>query len=149
MLRKPRSMTMNVSERPRWALVAAVAAILFGAVTLVSGGFALFAGDAARTVLGNIVGFVLWSNFVQGFLYVLAGIGLLLWRPWGAQLAALIAVLTIAVFVAFGWHVATGGAFEMRTSGAMFLRSGFWIAIAIPACRALGCLTYRNSRGFS
>jgi hypothetical protein len=140
----PVDTTVTVSDRPRWALVAAIAAILFGALTVLSGGFGIFGGSTARASLGDIVGFVLWSNFLQGFLYVLAGIGLLLWRRWGAQLAAVIAIVTLVVFAAFGWHAATGGAFEMRTLGAMILRSGFWIAIAIPACRALGCLTPRN-----
>ena len=47
----------------------------------------------------------------------------------GAQLSALIAIATIITFAGFGWHVASGGAFEMRTLGAMILRSGVWIAI--------------------
>lgn len=137
---------MKAPERPRWALPVAIAAILFGALSVLVGGIALFGGDGGRTAFGNIVGFVLWSNFLLGDAYVLAGIGLLLWRPWAAQLAALIAALSLVVFAAFGWHVVTGGAFEVRTLGAMLLRSGFWIAVAIPACRALGCLTCESNR---
>ena len=127
-------------DRPRWALVAAIVAVLFGILTVLSGGVALFGGDAARVAVGDAVAFVLWFNFVAGFFYVLAGIGLFLWRRWAAQLSAAIAVATLVVFAAFGWHVTAGGAFEMRTVGAMILRSGIWIAIAIPACRSLGCL---------
>jgi hypothetical protein len=62
-------------------------------------------------------------------------------------MSAGIAIATLLVFVAFGWHVAMGGAFEMRTVWAMMLRSGFWIAIAIPACRLLGCSTTQMRRG--
>jgi hypothetical protein len=120
--------------------VAAVVAVLFGILTVLSGGRALFGGEAAREAVGNAVPFVLWFNFVAGLFYVLAGIGLLLWRQWAAQLSALIAISTLAIFVAFGWHVATGGAFEMRTVGAMILRSGFWAVIAVSACQALGCM---------
>lgn len=130
-----------VIGRPRWALVAAIVAVLFGALTVWSGGRALFGGATARAEVGNAVGFVLWFNFLCGFFYVLAGIGLFLWRRWAALLSAAIAITTLFVFVAFGWHVAAGGAFEMRTVWAMTLRSGIWIAIAVPACRALGCLT--------
>jgi hypothetical protein len=49
------------------------------------------------------------------------------------------------VFAAFGLHVVAGGAFEARTVGAMALRSLVWVAIAVAACRALGC--GRRARG--
>lgn len=132
-------MSTHFNRRPIWGLVAAVVAVAFGALTLISGGLALFGPAPARTAVGNAVPFVLWFNFLSGFFYVLAGFGLFLWLRWGAQLSALIAIATLVVFTAFGWYVASGGSFEMRTVGAMFLRSGVWIAIAIPACRVLGC----------
>jgi hypothetical protein len=128
-----------LDRRPTWALVAAIVAIVFGALTVISGGIALFGGAGARTAVGDAVPFVLWFNFLSGFVYVLAGVGLFLWVRWGAQLSALLAIAILLVFAAFGLHVALGGAFEMRTVGAMILRSGVWIAIAIPTCRALGC----------
>jgi hypothetical protein len=127
--------------RPRWAVAVAIAAVLFGALTLWSGGRALFGGTVARAEVGNAVGFVLWFNFLCGIFYVLAGIGLFLWKRWAAPMSAGITIATLIVFVAFGWHVAMGGAFEMRTVWAMTLRSGVWIAIAIAACRSLGCST--------
>jgi hypothetical protein len=127
--------------RPCWAFVTTVVAVLFGALTIWSGGHALFGGAAARAAVGNAVGFVLWFNFLCGFFYVLAGLGIWLWRRWAAWLSAAIAITTLFVFAAFGWHVAAGGAFEMRTVWAMTLRAGVWIAIAISACRALGCST--------
>jgi hypothetical protein len=127
------------SSRPEWAIVAAVFAVAFGVLTILSGGRVLFGGAAARAAVGNAVSFVLWFNFVAGFLYVLAGAGLYLWRRWAAQLAAFIALTTLGVFLAFGWHVATGGAYEMRTVGAMLIRSGVWIVIAVLSCRALSC----------
>lgn len=130
-------------DRPRWALLAATVALLFGILTLLSGGRALFGGDTARAAVGNAVPFVLWLNFVAGFFYVLAAIGLLLWRRRAAPLSAIIAIATLGVFAAFGWHLAIGHAFEMRTVGAMILRSGLWIAISIPACRFLGCFVWK------
>jgi hypothetical protein len=131
---------MNVTVgRPRWALLAASVAVLFGILTVISGGTALFGGAAVRAAVGDAVPFVLWFNFLSGFAYVAAGVGLFMWRRWAAQLSALIAVAILIMFGAFGWHVALGGAFEMRTVGAMILRSGIWLAIAIFACRALGC----------
>jgi hypothetical protein len=41
----------------------------------------------------------------------------------------------VLVFALFGLHVATGGAFEMRTVWAMTLRTAVWTAIAVLAFR--------------
>jgi hypothetical protein len=129
----------SLAARPGWALAAAIIALVFGVLTIISGGVALFGGATARAAVGNAVPFALWFNFLSGFAYVLAGAGLFVWARWGAQLAMLIAAAILIVFAAFGWHVATGGAFEMRTVYAMLLRAAVWMAIALPACRALGC----------
>jgi hypothetical protein len=115
--------------------VAGVVAIVFGLATVASGGRVLFAGG--RPAAGNVVDFVLWFNFLAGFAYVATGAGLLAGRAWAAFLSALIAFATVAIFVAFGVHVLQGGPFEMRTMGAMVLRSAVWIVIAIMAWRRL------------
>jgi len=133
-------MTEVMSLRPRWAVAAALVAVAFGVVTVIVGGKTLFGGSEIRVAAGNVVPFVLWFNFIAGFAYVVAGIGLFVWKRWAARLSAAIAIATIAVFVAFGVHVLFGGAFEPRTVGAMTLRSAVWIAIGIGACRALGCV---------
>ena len=114
---------------------AAIAAVVFGALTLRSGGSVLF-GDGARAA-GNFVGFVLWFNFLAGFAYVAAGIGLWQHRVWSAWLALALAAGTLVVFAAFGIHIADGGAYEARTVGAMTLRSVFWMAMAWLAFRSL------------
>jgi len=137
-----------MSLRPRWAIAAALIAVVFGIVTIIVGGKTLFGGAEERAAAGNIVPFVLWFNFVAGFAYVIAGFGLFLWKRWTAQLSAAIAVATIVVFIAFGVHIFLGGAFEDRTVGAMIIRSAVWIAIAASACRALGCFR-RGMSGLS
>ncbi len=108
---------------------AAAVAFLFGAATVAAGGRALFGGAAA----GNVVPFVVWFNFAAGFFYVAAGIGLWRRRPWAARLALAIAVLTALAFAALGMHIAAGGAYEMRTVGAMTLRTIVWAGIATVA----------------
>jgi hypothetical protein len=122
---------------PRWAAVLALVAIAFGAVTIVVGGKTLFGDVEVRSAAGNIVPFVLWFNFVAGFAYVIAGIGLLLWKRWAVHLSAAIAVATIAVFIALGIHIFVGLAFEARTVGAMIIRSAVWVMIAALARREL------------
>lgn len=114
---------------------AAIVATVFGAATIRTGGSVLF-GDGAQAA-GNVVGFVLWFNFLAGFAYVVAGPGLWMRRHWSAQLAFAIAAGTVLVFGVFGIHVAAGGAFEARTAWAMTLRSVVWILIALLAFRAI------------
>lgn len=117
--------------RSRVLTVAAAVAVVFGLLTIVSGGRALFGG----VDMGAVVPFVLWFNFGAGFAYVLAGIGLWRGATWAPVLSLGIAVATAAVFGAFLWHVRSGGAWEARTMGAMILRTGIWIAIAALALR--------------
>ncbi|MDI1251009.1 MAG: hypothetical protein PSV13_19260 [Lacunisphaera sp.] len=114
----------------------ALAAVVFGLVTIVSGGRALFGSTEVRAEMGHTVPFVLWFNFLAGFLYVFAGAGLLWDKRWAAHLSLLLAISTLAVFAAFGIHVFGGGAYETRTLGAMSLRSLFWVAVAVVSFSA-------------
>lgn len=111
-------------------------AIVFGALTVFSGGRALFGDAQAQAAVGNAVGFVLWFNFLAGFFYVLTGIGLLLSQRWARSAAFALALATALVAAAFAVHVANGGAFEMRTVGAMALRLGFWTLVAFVSTTA-------------
>lgn len=120
-----------MTARPRSLTIAATVAVIFGLLTILSGGRALFGG----VDMGAVVPFVLWFNFGAGFAYVLAGIGLWRGEGWAPMLALGIAVATAAVFAAFLWHVASGDAWETRTMGAMVLRTGIWTAIAALALR--------------
>jgi hypothetical protein len=115
--------------------ILSIIAILFGVLTILSGGLALFGDVEARASVGNAVGFVLWFNFIAGFAYVLTGFAM--WRGLnGATGAAKLLVLTTAlVLAAFSWHVMAGGAYEMRTVGALVLRLLFWVAVAAVAKR--------------
>src|SRR3989304_4283148 len=124
--------------RPRWAIVAALIAVVFGIVTIFVGGKTLFGGTEERAAAGGIVPFVLWFNFIAGFSFVIGVFGLFLWKRWAAQLSVAIAAATVAVFIAFGIHIFLGGAFEGRTVGVMVIRSVVWIVIAASAFRALG-----------
>jgi hypothetical protein len=134
-------------RRPRWLLPAAALATVFGIATIVAGGRVVFGSAAARAAEGDYVPFVLWFNFLAGFVYVAAGIALALARPWGARLAFAIAVGTALVYVAFGLHVLAGGAFTRHTVMAMTLRTLVWVAIAALACRHFGCRRSKRTVG--
>jgi hypothetical protein len=105
-------------------------AVVFGLMTLFSGGMVLFGPTDARAEAGAVVPLVLWFNFASGVLYVLAGVGIFLAKPWGPLLAWLIVGALVVVMTAFGWHVLGGAPWEMRTLGALTLRLAFWIVVA-------------------
>ena len=123
-------------HRPRSVQISAIFAILFGLLTLKSGGAVLFIDGPDRLAAGNYVPFVLWFNFISGFVYIIAGTGLFLWREWAIKLSFLIAATTLLVFAAFGLHILNGGDYEQRTVGAMVLRSTVWLAIGMLALKA-------------
>ena len=126
-------MTNKQYKHPIVFRLFAIIAIVFGMLTLKSGGMVLFTNGEAHQAAGNYVPFVLWFNFMAGFAYIAAGIGLWQQQPWAGKLAALIAVATVAVFMAFGVHVLNDGAYEMRPAVAMTVRSGLWVTIALLA----------------
>ena len=126
---------MNLTTHPRGLLIWAISliAVGFGLLTIKEGGMILFFNEAARTAAGNYVPFVLRFNFLAGFAYVVAGIGLWLQQRWAVWLAVAIATATGLIFAAFGVHVVSGGAYEPRTVIAMSLRMLVWVTIAAIA----------------
>jgi hypothetical protein len=130
---------VNVKSLPPWPLrIAAGVAVIFGVLTILSGATALFGGAVAQAAAGDVVPFVLWFNFLSGFVYVIAGIGIAMGRRWAIALSVALAAAIAAAFALFGLHVYRGAAFEMRTVGAMSLRLLVWIAIAAVAVRHAG-----------
>ena len=130
---------MKTRTQQRGPLIWAISLVAagFGLLTIKEGGTILFGGEAARVEAGNYVPFVLWFNFVAGFAYVAAGIGLWLQQRWAVWLAVAIAAATALTFAAFGVHVYSGGAYEQRTVIAMSLRTLVWMTIAIFAWHRL------------
>lgn len=110
-----------------WAI--AVVAFGFGLLTIKSGGDVLFWSQQAREAAGNYVPFVLWFNFLSGFFYVFAGIGLLAQRRWAPHVALIITLSILLVFAMFSLHIIIGGEYEERTLNAMSARALVWTAI--------------------
>jgi len=123
-------------------------AILFGIVTLISGGSALFVLHGIAEPAAKIVPFVLYFNFAAGFAYIVTGAGLITLRPWSPAFSAAIALATSVVFAGLGAWILAGNAYEVRTIVAMSLRAAFWwsvSAVSIVGSRAWVALqTERN-----
>lgn len=85
---------MTTQRKP--AKVAALLAIAFGLLTILSGGMALF----GAVDMGAVVPFVLWFNFSAGFAYMVGGV--LLWKRsrWSFPVALAILLATATTFAA-------------------------------------------------
>lgn len=117
--------------------IVSVIAVVFGLLTIKSGGSVLFVDGIAREDAGNYVPFVLWFNFLTGFVYLLAGFGLFMQKLWAAWISIFIVVATIVVFSLLGLHVLNEGIYEVRTVAAMSLRTVVWSFIAMFAYRKI------------
>ncbi len=126
-------MTITKSGRNTGIWVASIIAVVFGLLTIKSGGSVLFIDGLARKEAGNYVPFVLWFNFLMGFAYLAAGVGLLMRKTWAMWLSIFIAASTALVFLFFGIHMLNEGAYETRTVVAMTLRTTIWASIAVFA----------------
>jgi hypothetical protein len=115
---------------PRWMRPAAIAAAIFGGLTIISGGMVLFGPRAAQQAAGDVVPFVVIFNTAAGFAY-LAG-ALALWRnhPAARPIAIAIGVATLIVLAGFSAAALTGARVELRTALALPFRAAFWLVIA-------------------
>jgi hypothetical protein len=123
-------------KRSMWLWAAALFATLFGLLTIISGGSVLFSNQAQQAA-GNYVPFVVWFNFLAGFAYIAAGIGLWFEQRWAVWLSFLIAGVTLVIFAIFGGHIWSGGAYELRTVAALGLRLTVWLTISTIAYQQL------------
>ena len=123
---------MTTLKQPRgWIINSlSIVAILFGLMTIKEGGAVLLGNETAVAAAGNYVPFVLWFNFLSGFAYIAAGVGLWLQKRWAVWLAVAIAAGIALTFAAFGMHINSGGAYEQRTVVAMSIRTAVWFVIA-------------------
>lgn len=123
-------MNNSIQIKPKSQIIIAIIAFIFGVATLYSGGEVIFLDGAGRARAGDYIGFIVWFNFIAGFVYIVASYGIYGNKKWAIYLPLIIFVSTIIVFVALGIHIYLGGAYELRTVGAMTLRSLVWLVFA-------------------
>ncbi len=129
-------MTSIAVTRSQWSSAASIFAVVFGLLTIVSGGSVLLNAQAQK-LAGNYVTVVVVFNFLAGFAYVIAGAGLWTLQRWSIWLALLIAIATLIVLAIFGLYILNGGRYEMRTVIALLFRSGIWFVIFAIAYKNL------------
>ena len=117
--------------------ILSVIAVVFGLLTLKEGGSVIFDIGSARQAAGNFVPFVVWFNFLSGFFYIAAGIGLWLQRRWAVTLSIALVISISITYIVFGIHVLNGGPYEMRTVYAMALRTLVWGVISMVSYKQI------------
>jgi len=125
------------SDRSIGIWIITVIAVVFGLLTIKSGGTVLFVDGAFREDAGNYVPFVVWFNFWAGFVYLIAGGGLWMQKHWAVWISIFIVVASLVVFAILGIHILKGGMYEVRTIAAMSLRTVVWALIAMFAYRKI------------
>jgi hypothetical protein len=114
-----------------------VIAVVFGLLTLKEGGSVIFDIGTARQAAGNFVPYVVWFNFLSGFFYIAAGIGLWSQKRWAISLSIALMISIVLTYIVFGIHILNGGPYEMRTVYAMALRTFLWSVISIVSYKRL------------
>ena len=124
-------------------MVAVIAAV-FGMMTVFAGGNVIFS-EAGAQAAGAVIPFVVWFNFLAGFAYVAAAVGIWQGERWGALLSIALVVAYLAVDGLLARHVLTGGEYEPRTLYAMTFRTVGWMFIAAWAYRRFVVPARRHS----
>lgn len=101
-----------------------VAAVLtgFGLLTIFLSASVIFDLFDVRTKEGNYVLFVVWSNFICSFLYLISVYGLLAQKNWTYKALGLSTIILIIAFIGFLFYIRSGGIHENKTVGAMVFR---------------------------
>ena len=120
---------MKILNRSVLTWIVSFVAIVFGFMTLRSGGTTLFVAET-RAAAGDVVLFVLWINFALGFAYIAAGVGIFLGKTWAKNLSLAIAGITLITYAVLGVNIALGGMYKIKTVKAMAVRSLVWVGIA-------------------
>lgn len=114
----------------RWTRIIGVAAIVFGALTLVSGSMVLWGPGGVRAAAGDVIVPILWFNTLSGAFYVIAGAGILSQRGWATGLAWALVAAILVMLIVLAVLIAAGHPWEPRTLVAMVVRLVFWLAAA-------------------
>lgn len=100
----------------------AIVLIAFALVTIFMSSSVIFDWFGIREKEGNYVSFIVWANFIAGFLYLISAYGLLKARKWTFRLLMGIAIGLLIALIVLALYINKGGVFEFKTVGAMSFR---------------------------
>ena len=105
--------------------------IFIGVASIFMTSWVIFDWFGIRAKEGNFVPFIVYTNLICGWIYLLAAYAS--WKQqWiGVQLLLLASVGLIVWFVFLQFHIKNGGLYEINTIKAMLFRITFTITMAV------------------
>lgn len=101
---------------------AAVVLAGFGLLTLFLSTSVIFDLFNIREKEGNYVLFIVWSNFIGSFLYLISAYGLFTAKNWTYKTLGISTIILTIAFIGFLFYIQSGGIHENKTVGAMVFR---------------------------
>ncbi len=102
--------------------ISAIILTLFGLITVFMSGSVIFDLFGIREKEGNYILFIVTSNFICGFLYLMAAYGFFFSRTWTTRLLVFATSILLISFIGLIWHISSGGIYEQQTVKAMLFR---------------------------
>ena len=113
--------------------ISALVLLIFGFLSVFAGGSVILDLFGMRAKEGNYVLFVVWANFISGFLYLVASFGFFKGKNWTSVVLSAVTWILIAAFAGLLIHIQTGGLFENKTIGVMIFRIAITIGLLAVA----------------
>ena len=113
--------------------IIAIVLIAFALLTLFMSSSVIFDWFGIRAKEGDYVPFIVWINFTAGFLYLIAAFGFINFQKWTLWILSATAALLFIALMGLLLHIDKGGAFELKTVGAMGFRIILTIVFAVLA----------------
>ncbi len=115
--------------------ISATILLVFALITLFMSGSVIFDLFGIRAKEGNYVLFVVVSNFLCAFLYLISVYGLYFQKKWTTSLLGVSLGILLLSFAGLIWHINTGGMYEEQTVKAMLFRMGITLVFTILSWR--------------
>lgn len=96
--------------------------IAFAGSTLFMSSSVIFDWFGIREKEGDYVPFIVWTNFIAGFLYLIVAYGFLTTKRWTFWILAGTILLLMLALIFLLLYINRGGVYEMKTLGAMGFR---------------------------
>ncbi|HLW32041.1 MAG TPA: hypothetical protein VKX40_07250 [Aequorivita sp.] len=115
----------------------AIVLIAFASATLFMSSSVIFDWFGIREMEGDYVPFIVSTNFIAGWLYLVSAYGLLKAKKWAFWILIGTTLFLAIALVALALYINSGGAFELKNVGAMGFRIALTIAFSLLAYYSL------------
>lgn len=115
----------------------AIVLIAFATATLFMSSSVIFDWFGIREMEGDYVPFIVWTNFIAGWLYLVSAYGLLKAQKWAFWILIGTTLFLAIALVVLALYINSGGVFELKNVGAMGFRIALTIAFSVLAYYSL------------